>query len=93
MSRHGDGDCNVDDNDDENLNERMITDPEGYPGKEGTRIEILILMKFKMPTIRMITVPGGIQPSEVGRRGFVETNSEQAPPFNRDFNDKKKTIL
>ena len=36
MSRHGDGDCDVDDNDDENLNERMITDPEGYPGKEGT---------------------------------------------------------
>ena len=57
------------------------------------RMEILILMKIKMPTIRMITVPGGIQPSEVGHRGFVESNSEQDPPLNKDFNDEKHNTL
>ena len=33
----------------------------------------------------LITVPEGIQPSEVGHHGSVESNCGRDPPFNEDF--------
>ena len=33
----------------------------------------------------LITVPEGIQPSEVDHHGSVESNCGRDPPFNEDF--------
>ena len=63
------GDSIVDDNDNENVNNKGDNGAWGYP-----------LMKRML-----ITVPEGIQPSEVGHHGSVESNCGRDPPFNEDF--------
>ena len=65
-------------------------------------IALLMIMIMKMSTIRvilslngyplmkrmLITVPEGIQPSEVGHHGSVESNCVRDQPFNEDFDNQ-----
>ena len=54
---------------------------------------MITMLTMEMLMIRMITVPEGIQPSEVGHHGSVESNCVRDQPFNEDFNNKfLKTI-
>ena len=46
------------------------------------------MLTMEMLMIRMITVPEGIQPSEVGHHGSVESSCVRDQPFNEDFNNQ-----
>ena len=49
---------------------------------------MITMLTMEMLMIRMITVPEGIQPSEVGHHGSVESNCVRDQPFNEDFNNQ-----